>query len=204
MTLYALILFSHVAGALFLFAGLTLEWMAVTYLRANLDRAQRDTWIRVATIAARFYGPALGVLLFSGGYLASKIGGKQGWIFVSLIVLLVIGLIGAVLTAPRLRAIGKTMKENTETISLTLKNRVQDPILLASVRLRVALVFGVVLLMVSKVDMRMSLLTIACATALGMVVALPAWRRTAINDVKTSNPAFTPNSANEANEVGRS
>jgi len=29
MTLYALILFSHVAGAFFLFAGLTLEWLSV-------------------------------------------------------------------------------------------------------------------------------------------------------------------------------
>ena len=176
MTLYAVILFSHIAGAFFLFAGLALEWLAVSYLR-TADGYQTATWIRLARVAPWSYGPAIGVVLFSGGYLASKIGGNQGWILVSFITLLVIGLIGAIFTSPRIRAIWKASRENTDGASTALRDRLRDPVLLASVRLRVALVFGVLLLMVSKLNTRLSLVTIACATALGVIVALPAWRR---------------------------
>jgi len=133
------------------------------------------------------YGPELGVVLFSGGYLASKMGGNQGWILVSLITLLVIGVTGAVFTGPRVRAIWKASKENTGRISTALQNRLHDPVLLASVRLRVALVFGVVLLMVSKPSTRLSLFTIGAATGLGMIAALPAWRRSAIQSAKSAN-----------------
>lgn len=176
MTLYALILFSHVAGALFLFAGLALEWLALSYLR-TLDGNQTTTWIRLVRVAPWSYGPAIGVVLFSGGYLASKIGGNQGWILISFVTLLVIGLIGAIFTMPRIRALWKASKENTDSVSTALQDRMRDPVLLASVRLRVTLMFGVLLLMVSKLNTRLSLVTIACATAVGMVVALPAWRR---------------------------
>jgi len=47
----------------------------------------------------------------------------------------------------------------------------------ASVRVRIALVFGVLLLMVSRVDLGASSLIVACAPALGLAIALPAWRR---------------------------
>lgn len=188
MTLYALILFSHIASAFFLFAGLALEWAAVSYLRRNPGRIQADSSLRLAGIAPRLYGPALGIILLSGGYLGSKIEGfSQGWVLVSLVTLFFIGIIGAVFTAPRFRALLKTFEENTGGISTGLQNRRHDPMLLASVRLRTALVFGVVLLMVSKLNMRLSLVTIACATALGILVALPAWRHSPIERVKVTS-----------------
>lgn len=187
MTLYALILFSHIAGAFFLFAGLAFEWLAIGYLKRNLDRPQTNSWIHLVKIAPRFYGPALGIVLFSGGYLASKMGGNQGWILVSFVTLIAIGVIGAAFTGPRVRAMSKAAAENTDRISPSLQHRLHDPVLLASVRLRVALVFGIVLLMVSKVNTNLSLVTIACASALGVFAALPAWRRSAIRDAKGAN-----------------
>lgn len=187
MTLYALILFSHVAGALFLFAGLGLEWLAVGYLRRDLGRTQTNSWIHLARVASRFYGPALGVVLFSGGYLASKMGGKQGWILVSFVTLLLIGLLGAIFTGPRVRAISKAAKENTDSFSAALEKRLQDPVLAASVRLRVALVFGILLLMVSKVDTNLSLITIAAAAAFGAVAVLPALRHSPKEPAKATN-----------------
>jgi predicted integral membrane protein DUF2269 len=188
MTLYALILFSHIAGAFFLFAGLALEWAAVSYLRRNPARVQADSSLHLAGLAPRLYGPALGVILLSGGYLGSKIEGfKQGWVLVSLVSLFLIGIVGAAFTAPRLRALLKAFEEKSEGISASFQNRLHDPILLASVRFRVALVFGVVLLMVSKLNLRLSLVTIACAAALGILVALPAWRRSSIARVQVTN-----------------
>ena len=47
MTWYAAVLFSHIAGALFLFAGLALEWLAVSNSRRSLGRVQAHLWIRL-------------------------------------------------------------------------------------------------------------------------------------------------------------
>jgi hypothetical protein len=55
--------------------------------------------------------------------------------------------------------------------------RIQDPILIASVRIRVALVLGVLLLMVSKVDLRASLLIALSALVLGFVASVPLWKQ---------------------------
>jgi uncharacterized membrane protein len=188
MTLYALILFSHIAGAFFLFAGLALEWAAVSYLRRNPARVQADSSLHLAGLAPRLYGPALGVILLSGGYLGSKIEGfKQGWVLVSLVILFFIGIIGAAFTAPRLRALLKAFEEKTDGMSAAFQNRRHDPILLASVRFRIALVLGVVLLMVSKLDLRLSLVTIACAAALGILAALPAWRHSPVERMKVAS-----------------
>ena len=187
MTLYALVLFSHIAGAFFLFAGLALEWVAVSYLRRNHQRFQVDSSLHLAGVAPRLYGPALGVILLSGGYLGSKIDGfSQGWVLVSVVTLFFIGIIGVAFTAPRYRALLKTFEKKNEGVSSALQNR-RDPVLLASVRFRIALVFGVVLLMVSKLDLRLSLITIACAVALGILVAIPSWRRLPIERVQVPN-----------------
>ncbi len=114
-------------------------------------------------------------------------GGNQGWILVSFISLLVIGVIGAVFTGPRVRAILKRSRENGDRFSTDFQLRLQDPVLVASVRLRIALVFGVVLLMVSKLNTKFSVVTIAAAAALGMIAALPAWRRSAIQNAKSAD-----------------
>jgi len=186
MTLYALILFTHIAAALFLFAGLALEAAAVSYLGKNPSRAQADSSLRLAAVAPRLYGPALGVILLSGGYLASQMNGfNQAWISVSLVTLFLIGIIGAAFTAPRYRALRKTFEANTE--APTVPTGARDRFLIATVRFRIALVFGVVLLMASKTNLRLSLITIACAAALGILIAMPAWRRPSIQRMPVSN-----------------
>ncbi len=179
MTFYSLLLFAHIASAFFLFAGLAVEWNLISFLRRNPDLAPFRAWSRLFSIAPGLYGPSLGVLLLSGGYLGAQMSAwGQGWIRVSSVTLVVIGLLGATLTAPRARAIRKLLAETSDATLTVLQTRLQDPVLLASVRLRVALVLGVLLLMVSKLSFGPSLLVITCATALGLVIALPAWRRT--------------------------
>jgi hypothetical protein len=173
--MYTLILFSHVAATFFLFAGLALEWLAANNLRRRLDRAQADSWIHLVRIAPWFYGPAFGVVLLSGCYLAATTGWNHGWIVVSFVTLLVIGLIGAFFTGPRVRAIHKIAKEASDQISTALENLLTDPVLLASVRLRVALVLGILVLMVSKLDVWWSLATVAEAASLGLIMTVSGW-----------------------------
>ena len=187
MTFFAAVLFSHIAGAFFIFAGLSLEWLAVSYLRKSLDRVQADPWINLAKIAPMFYGPAIGVVFLSGRYLASRVGWDQTWIFAALAALVAIGLTGIVFTRPRVNAILKIAKETPDNFSACLEHRLHDPVLLASVRFRVALVFGILLLMVTKMDGTFSLIAISGAVALGALLAGLAWRRPVIHAATAAN-----------------
>jgi hypothetical protein len=178
MTFYSILLFAHIASAFLLFAGLALEWTLISFLWRNPDLAPLRAWSRLFSVAAGLYGPSLGVILLSGGYLGAQMKAWDlGWIRVSFATLLVIGAIGAIFTAPRGRAIRKLPAESSDSTIKSLQTRLQDPVLVASVRVRIALVFGVLLLMVSKVDLGSSLLIVVCALALGLAIALPTWRR---------------------------
>jgi hypothetical protein len=179
MSFYSVLVFTHIAGAFFLFGGLLLEWVVIGFLRRNPELSPFRAWSRVFALAPRLYGPALGVLLLSGGYLGAQMSAwGQGWIRVSFVTLFVIGAIGG-LTSRRFGTIRKLLGEASDATAEILLEKLNDPILIASVRIRIALVFGVVLLMVSKVPLGSSLIVISIAAATGVVAALPAWKGSA-------------------------
>ena len=176
MSFYSVLVFTHIAAAFFLFGGLLLEWVIISFLRRNPEPAAFRAWGRIFSLAPRLYGPALGILLLSGGYLGAQMSAwAQGWIRVSFVTLFVIGAIGG-LTSSRLGIIRTLLGEATDSSTRILPAKVNDPILIASVRMRIALVFGVVLLMVSKLPLQPSVAVIAIAAAIGVIAALPAWK----------------------------
>lgn len=178
MTFYALILFIHIGSAFFLFAGLILECTAFSFFRRTTEPGAIQQWIRVASFSAKVYGPAIGLIILSGGYLGSVLKAwNQAWLPASFLTLVVAGLGGAAVTAPRIRILKKTDVRPGSTLTTELKMRIQDPILIASARIRVALVLGVLLLMVSKVDLRATLLIALSALVLGFVASVPLWKQ---------------------------
>lgn len=180
MTWYAAVLFSHIVGALFLFAGLALEWLAVSNSRRSLDRDQAHLWIRLFRSAPKFYVPAIVVVFFSGRYLASKVGWDQSWILAALAGLVAICLIRLIFSLPRVRGIEKIASDNPSEFSAALRQCLNNPVLLASVRVRVALVFGILLLMVTKTDSSLSLIIMAGSVGVGTLMAASCWWRPAI------------------------
>jgi hypothetical protein len=179
MSFYSVLVFTHITAAFFLFGGLLLEWVVISFLRRNPELAPFRAWGRIFSLAPRLYGPALGILLLSGGYLGTQMSAwAQGWIRVSFVTLFVIGAIGGV-TSRRFGVIRKLLGEASDSTALILPVKLSDPILIASVRVRIALVFGVVLLMVSKLPLEPSLGVIAVAAAIGVIAALPAWKGSA-------------------------
>jgi hypothetical protein len=177
MTFYSLVVFTHITAAFLVFAGLLLEWVVIGFLRKNPELAPFRAWNRIFSLAPRLYGPALGVILLSGGYLGAQMNAwGQGWIRVSFFTLLVIGAIGS-LTSRRIRTIQKLLSESSASCATLLPAKLTDPVLIASVRVRTALVLGVLLLMVSKLPLAPSLIIIATAAFCGVMVALPAWKR---------------------------
>jgi hypothetical protein len=177
MTLYAFILFIHIASAFLLFAGLALQWVAFATLRRTAQTAEMPQWLNLANFGARLYGPAIGLVILSGGYLGGKLKGwDQAWLPASFITLLVVGLIGLLTIVPRLRRVERLVQQNGGAVSQQAQERLQDPVLLASVRLRAALVFGILLLMVSRVDLRPTILILLFALVAGLIAAAFCWK----------------------------
>jgi hypothetical protein len=69
--------------------------------------------------------------------------------------------------------IGQSVAAESGPIPSTLRQRLDDPLLWASLRIRTAITLGIVFLMTVKPDLLGSLLTIGLAAVLGLVFSLP-------------------------------
>ena len=174
MTPYALILFIHVTSALALFLAFGLEWAAISFLGRSSTPAEAQTWLRLARLAPLVNGPALGVSILSGGYLASLIGAmKQGWIPASILGIAVVMLLGFTINVPRARAIRLAIPKGGEALASALRNK----LLPVSVRLRTFLALGIVFLMATKLPFGQSMLALAAAAAVGLLFSIPVITR---------------------------
>lgn len=174
MTLYALILFLHLTGAVALFLAFGVEWAAVSFLGGATTADETKTWLRLARLAPLINGPALLVVILTGGYLASLTGAmKQGWIPVTFLGIAAVVLLGVIINVSRLRAIRLSTSEGGEKLILALRNKA----LPVSVRLRVFLALGIVYLMAAKLPFGPSLLALFVALVIGLLISIPVLLR---------------------------
>jgi hypothetical protein len=160
-------LFLHIVGALGLFVALALEWTSLLLLRRATTTEQARERMRLASGVSAVSGASLATLLVSGLYLTATVWGGVAWIAVALGAMVLMAVLGAALSRPRLVTIGRAV----ETGSLA---PVPDPLLWVSIQTRVAVALGIVFLMTFKPDLNGSLLAIAVAAVLGLIAALPA------------------------------
>ena len=176
MTLFALIVFIHLTGAVALFLAFGLEWAAISFLGNSNTPQEAQNWLRLARLGPLINGPALGVLILSGGYLAYLMGPgsmKQGWILASLVGILVVGALGGSINVPKMRAIRLAITAGGEKLSSALHNN----LLPVSVRLRTFGALSIVLMMVTKQQFVPSLLILLGGLVLGLLLSIPAFTR---------------------------
>ena len=176
MTLYAFIVFIHLAGAVTLFLAFGLEWAAISFLTNSKTPQEAQQWLRLGRLGPLINGPALGVLILSGGYLAYRLGPgtmKQGWIIASLLGILVVGTLGGAINVPKMRAIRDSIPEGGQKLSSVLHSK-SLPI---SVRLRTFAALSIVLIMVTKLAFWPSMLTLLGGFVLGLLVCFPVFAR---------------------------
>src|SRR6266851_5182650 len=129
MTVSSVVLFLHLTGAVALFIGYGIEWTASSLFRTASSTEQ----LRVFKVSPPLSGAGLGVVLLTGGYLASLSGSmKQGWIPATLIGIFVALALGFALILPRMRAIRSALPSGNEPIPAALRSRLADPILLTA------------------------------------------------------------------------
>ena len=178
MTVFSIVLFLHVAAAMALFIGYGIEWTASSLFRGASSTEQVRAWLRVFRVSPPVSGAGLGVLLLSGGYLASLSGAmKQGWILATLLGIFIALLLGVVLILPCMRKIRRALPALNEPVAAELRTRLSDPVLLTAIRVRVFVAMGIVFLMAAKLPFGPSVLALAIAMVVGLAFSTPTWRR---------------------------
>ena len=176
MTVISIVLFLHLVGALALFIGYGIEWTASSLFRNASSAEQLRAWLRVFKVSPPLSGAGLGIVLLTGGYLASSTGAmKQGWIPATLIGIFAALGLGFALILPRMRGIRSALPAGNEPLPAALRARLADPILLTSIRVRVMLATGIVYLMAAKIPLVPSLVALAIAAVLGVLFSISAW-----------------------------
>lgn len=173
MSIYTAVLFLHLSSALLLFIAFAVEWAAVNYLRAAKTAEQAQTWLEFGRYAPLFNGPALAVLVLTGGYLASVLGAfKFAWIPSSLLGIAIVMLLGIVINMPKMRAIRLAIPKGGEALAKALHNS----LLPVSVRLRTFLALSIVFMMATKVKFEHCVLALLAGIALGLLFSIPVLR----------------------------
>jgi len=178
MTVLIAVVFLHLAGALALFIGYGIEWTASALFRNASSTEQLRAWLRVFKVSPPLSGAGVGILLLSGGYLASLSGAmKQGWIPATLLAIVLALALGFALILPRMRRIRMALPSGSEPLSAALQAQVSDPVLLTAIRVRVLLAGGIVYLMTSKLPFVSSLVVLAVAALAGLAFSISTWTR---------------------------
>jgi len=185
MTLYSIVLFLHVAAVLVLFASLSIEVLSLFHLRQATDLSDVRRWMDPVPGIPLFALGSILVVLVSGVYLAVRMSASElAWPKVALIALLLMAPFGA-LSGKRIRAIRRTCAESS-MMQAELVRRLQDPFLKVSLGIRIAVFFGIVLLMAAKPDLSQSIGIIVGSVVLGLLSGLPAWRRPRASQSKSA------------------
>ena len=179
MTVFSVVLFLHLLGAVSLFIAYGIEWTASSLFRHASSTEQVRSWLRVFRVSPPLSGIGLGVVLLSGGYLASLSGAmKQGWIPATLIAIFIALVLGFALILPRMKRIRAALASGNDPFSAQLRERLSDPVLLTAIRVRVMVVTGIVYLMAAKISLVPSLVALSIAIVLGLILSIPTWSRT--------------------------
>jgi hypothetical protein len=176
--LYPLVLFLHILGAFGLVAAITLEAIGLRGLRRAVRSEDALMWLGISRgLVLRLAPASLGLILVTGLWMTATAWGPKGWILVALASLVLLALVGALGTGIRMARLGPAIGRANGPLTDELKAALRDPVLLTSIRTRVALVLGIVFLMTVKPSAVASLVVIAVAAAIGLLAGQIPFRR---------------------------
>ena len=174
MSIYTIVLFLHVSGAIGYFISMGVWLFGLVGLR----KAQRVEQVRSLSNLISMTGPIFGIsvlfILAAGLYMAITAWSLQaGWIAVALITLVLMAPLGTAIIEPRRRALSRLANEAPDgPLPETLKQSIHDPVLGTSLQTLTTLLFGIVFLMTTKPSLPGSLIVMAVALALGLASGL--------------------------------
>ena len=170
-------LFLHIVGALGFFVALGLEWTGLSQIRGAMTPEQVRGWMGILKSVRKVGFASMLATVISGFCMMATHWGGVAWVIVSLGALVLVIMLSAALTGPRMAAIGRALATEKVPVLQTFHSLANHPLLWMSIQTRVATALGIVFLKTAKPDLSGSLLTIGVAIVLGLASALPMPRR---------------------------
>ena len=175
MSIYNIVLFVHVIGAIGYFLGIGI----LLFILLGLRRAQRVEHVRALIhlneLSAPVSAASAVLLLVTGLYLALTAWSLlTSWILVALISLLLVVPTSAALIAPRRSALVKQLAREAPggELSRALERDIDDPVLATVCTTVAALLLGLVFLMTTKPNLVGSLIVMVVALLLGLAAGV--------------------------------
>jgi hypothetical protein len=178
MSLYTLLLFVHVSGAICLFIGMGIWLFGITAIgwaaRVEQVRTLADLMLMV-----RLAVPAGAFVIIAAGLAMARIawGLQTGWIAVALGSLVIIGPIGTWVIDPKVRDIATLAQSLPDgPLPTPLAERTHDRILRLALYTMTAMLFGIVFLMTTKPLFAAAIGAMVVSALLGLASSLPFLR----------------------------
>jgi hypothetical protein len=150
MNTYSFVVFLHVIAAIGLFAALVIEWMSLRLLQRSASYEQSRESMALWGLVAKVGGPATLIALASGIYLARTISAwNLSWVAVAIPTMVVIAIAGVPSARIRKR-LAKLIAVNTGSLPGELRTQLTPRTWTASLRVRTALLLGLVYEMTAK------------------------------------------------------
>lgn len=169
MKIYSLILFLHVVGAFGILVSLGLEWFGLNNLQRSCTAEESRASMKNFGVLPRIGGPSYLLALLPGIYLWETSWRGTAWTVTALISLVVIAVIGAVLTRPRMTSLEKALSGEAGRGSFTPRFASMQ-VLWVSLQVRTLMAFGITFLMTVKPDLAGSAITMIIAILLGLAM----------------------------------
>jgi hypothetical protein len=176
MDAYRLVVFCHVLAVVGLFAALAVEWVSLRHVRASTSYEVAREWSGLFGLLVPLGMPATLVALASGIYLATTLGVWQlGWVRLAVPTLVVVAIAGAIV-GPRRNRLRAAIANGDGALSRDLVAQIRHPLLVASWRVRFALLVGLLFEMTVKPDLPGDTVVTGGALLVGLAWSMPLWR----------------------------
>jgi uncharacterized membrane protein len=179
MSLDTILVYIHVIGAIGYFAGTIMSVFGLLALRRAERVEETRSILGLIALSDPVAAISLLITIAVGLYMTiTRWGWQNAWINVSLGSLVLLMPVATVVGTRR-RAIAKLAKEMPDgPLPESLEQHIYDPLLGTALVVQLALLLGITFLMIAEPALNGSMIVIALAVALGLVLSLPIWRNT--------------------------
>jgi uncharacterized membrane protein len=167
----SLVFFVHILGMLVLFGGMGVEFLILGAVRRSTTQEQASPWFSVCAVLPLVFGISVGLILASGVYMMARSElYNSGWVSVSIGSMVLMGILGGPVIRSRMNAIRQAGLDNGT--AATLNRHASDPVVRASLFIRLAVGLAIVYLMIAKPGLSESLVLTGVAFALGAAISV--------------------------------
>jgi hypothetical protein len=171
MSIYTVMLFVHIAGAIGTFIGVGVWLFAALALRRTQTVGQVRTLASLIQPSGALAIVSILLLGIAGFYMAITVWGERAtWIMVATISFVLLAPFGVFVIDPRLRAVAKAAAVVPDgPLPDALAARARDPLAGIGLSVYLGVLLGIVFLMTNKPSTGVSILAMVVATLLGLI-----------------------------------